>query len=96
MYSEVLRRTLFFYMDDGKVLESSGSMDELWERLEGNESFMHPHRSFLVNMEYIRNITYKAILMENQAQIPIPHGKYSEIKNRYLEYAFSRKQVFMT
>ena len=26
---------------------------------------------------------------------PIPHGKFSEIKERYLEHVFSRKQVFL-
>lgn len=95
-YCEVLRRTLVFHMRDNSVVESSGSMDELWNRLSGYGAFIRPHRSYLINMEYIRNISYKAITMADQSEIPIPHGKYSEIKAQYLEYAFNRKQVFMS
>lgn len=94
-YCEIIGRTLLFHMEDGKILESSGSLDELCAKLAPHDNFLRPHRSFLVNMEYIQNISYKAITMENFAEIPIPHGKCSEIKNRYLEYAFSRRQVFL-
>lgn len=95
-YCEVAGHTLLFYMEDGNVLESSGSLDELCGKLAQCDNFLRPHRSFLVNMEYIQNISCKTITMENLAEIPIPHGKYSEIRNRYLEYAFSRRQVLLT
>ena len=95
-YCEVIGRTLLFHMDNETVLESTGKLDELCIQLAQYEKFLRPHRSFLVNMEYIRNISYKAITMDNLAQIPIPHGKCSEIKNTYLKYAFHRKQVFIS
>lgn len=95
-YCEVIGRTLFFHLENGDVAESNGSMDELCGKLADYDNFMRPHRSFLVNMEYIQNISYKAITMNDLAKIPIPHGKCSEIKNKYLEYAFSRKQVFIS
>lgn len=95
-YCEVMGRTLLFHLENGKVLESSGSLDELCGKLEQYDNFLRPHRSYLINMEYIRNISYKAITMEDLAEIPIPHGKCSEIKNQYLEYAFHRKQVFLS
>lgn len=95
-YCEVYGRTLTFYMEGGKVLKGTGSMDKLYGQLLQYENFVRPHRSFLINMEYIRKISSKAIMMENLAEIPIPHGKCSEIKNLYLEYAFERKQVFIS
>lgn len=95
-YCEVMGRTLLFHLEGGKVLESTGSMDELYGRLAQHDNFLRPHRSFLINMEYIQQISYKAITMEDHAQIPIPHGKCSEIKNQYLEYSFNRKQVFLS
>lgn len=94
-YCEVIGRTLKFRMDNGTVLESTGSMDELCGQLTQYENFLRPHRSFLVNMEYIQSITYKAIKMNSLAEIPIPHGKCSVVKNAYLEYAFNRQQLFM-
>ena len=95
-YCEVIGRTLFFHLENGKVFESVGSLDDLSLQLEPYGNFLRPHRSFLVNMEYIQNISYRAIKMISLAEIPIPHGKCSEIKNKYLEYAFSRKQVFLS
>lgn len=95
-YCEVMGRTLLFHMENGTVLESIGRLDELCSMLTQYENFLRPHRSFLINMEYIQNISYKAITMDNLVQIPIPHGKCSEIKNTYLKYAFSRKQVFIS
>ncbi len=95
-YCEVFGRTLLFHMDDGGVLEGTGSMDKLYGKLLQYENFVRPHRSFLINMEYIHKISCKAITMENRTEIPIPHGKCSEIKNLYLEYAFERRQVFIS
>lgn len=95
-YCEVIGRTLLFHMANGTVLERIGSLDELSGQLMQFENFLRPHRSYLINMEYIQNISSKVITLTCLAQIPIPHGKYSEIKDMYLEYSFSRKQVFLS
>ena len=94
-YCEVIGRTLVFHMAGGRVLESTGSLDSLSAELETYGNFLRPHRSFLVNMEYIQGVSYRGIRLSSLAEIPIPHGKLSEIKNRYLEYAFDRKQVVL-
>lgn len=95
VYCEVTGRTLMFHLENGKILESIGSLDELCSELARYANFLRPHRSFLVNMEYIQSISYKAITMNNMEEIPIPHGKCTEIKSLYLEYAFQRKQAFI-
>ena len=87
-YCEVIHRTLFIHLTSGKVLECIGSLDELAKQLVPYGSFLRPHRSYLVNLEYIQNLSYRAITMSCLAEIPIPRGKYNEIKNAFLEYAF--------
>lgn len=94
-YCEIIGHTLFFHMENGDVMESIGSLDNLHSQLAQYENFLRPHRSYLVNMEYVNHISYKAITMDSQAKIPIPHGKCSEIKKNYLEYTCNRKQVFL-
>lgn len=94
-YCEIIGHTLFFHMENGVVVESIGSLDNLHSQLAQYENFMRPHRSYLVNMEYIGHISYKAITMDSQEKVPIPHGKCSEIKKIYLEYTCNRKQVFL-
>lgn len=94
-YCEVLGRKLLFHLENGAVLESAGSLDDLAGQLMQHSNFFRPHRSFLVNMEYIENISSRSIKMVNDAEIPIPHGKCSEIKNTYMEYAFNGEQAVL-
>jgi len=94
-YCEVIHRTLFIHLTNGEVLESIGSLDELSKRLAPFGGFIRPHRSYLVNLEYVRNLSYRAITMRCMTTIPIPRGKYQELKETYLEYAFQGKQVMM-
>ena len=94
-YCEVLGRKLLFHLENGAVLESAGSLVDLAGQLMQYSNFFRPHRSFLVNMEYIQNISSRSIKMVNDAEIPIPHGKCSEIKNTYMEYAFNGEQAVL-
>lgn len=75
--------------DTGK----SGKVGRFGGQLAIYENFLRPHRSYLINMDYIRTLSSKSIVMQNQEEIPIPHGKYSDIKTRYLEYAFERQEI---
>lgn len=93
IYCEVIHRTLFFHLKSGKVLESIGSMDNLCQKLEGYPNFLRPHRSYLINMDYIHSLSAKAVTMSCLTEIPLPRGKYQEIKDIYLEYAFQNRQV---
>lgn len=94
-YCEVIGRELRFCLMGGRVLQSSGSLEKLWHKLEQYNDFIRPHRSFLINMKYIQSISSKTITMENQAEIPIPHGKCTKIREQYLAYAFDQKQVLV-
>ena len=68
---------------------------KLAAELTAYENFVRPHRSYLVNMDHIQSISYRGLQLTDQTEIPIPHGRFSELKERYLEYAFSRKQVLL-
>ena len=95
-YCEVLGRSLWLHLTDGTVLESAGGMDHLCEQLSGCDNFLRIHRSYLINLEYVKTIAPKSITMASLAELPLPRGKYAEIKDLYLDYAFRRKQVFLT
>lgn len=95
-YCEVIGHTLLFHLENGRTLECIGSLDDLCDKLVQHENFLRMHRSFVINMKYIQNISYKAVTMDDLTEIPIPHGKCSAIKKRYLEYAFDGKQVFLS
>lgn len=88
-FCEIMHRTLYIHLTTGEVLESAGSMDSLEKQLSGQPRFLRFHRSFLVNLNHIQSISRKSVTMSSRAEIPIPRGKYNEIKNAFLENAFS-------
>ncbi len=87
-YCEVVNRALMICLDNGTSLKSTAKITELEETLNRFGCFIRPHRSYLINLRHVKNISQKNIIMKSGAKIPIPHGKYTQTKERYLEYAF--------
>lgn len=94
-YCEVIHRTLFLHLTSGKVLESVGRLDELSKQLEPSGMFLRPHRSYLVNLDYIQNLSSHSITMSCLTEIPLPRGNYHEVKEAYLKRAFQCGQVML-
>lgn len=92
-FCEVIHRTLLFHLSSGKVLESTGSLDELSRRLLPYGCFLRPHRSYLIHLGYVQSISYRAVTMSSLTEIPLPRGKYNEIKDAFLAYVFRNGQV---
>lgn len=92
-FCEVIHRTLLFHLTSGKVLESTGSLEELERQLAPCGCFLRVHRSYIVNLRYVQSISYRFVAMNCLAEIPIPRGKYNEIKDAFLAYAFRNGQV---
>ena len=94
-YCEVNHRTLFIHLVGGKILESIGSLDELSRQLEFYGYFLRPHRSYLINLDHVQNLTYHSITMASSAQIPLARGKYQEVKDAYLKRALTNHSVML-
>ncbi len=94
-YCEVIGRSLMLHLNGGTVLESIGTLDELEQKLTRATGFFRVHRSYLVNLAYIRSVSYRAVTLSSLAEIPIPRGKYADIKKAYLSYAFEKEQVLV-
>ena len=92
-YCEVIHRTLLLHLTSGRTLETNGTLEDLSAQLRPYGRFLRPHRSFLVNMDYVQKISARAITMRCLTEIPIPRGRYNEIKNEFLEYAFQKGEV---
>lgn len=94
-YCEVIHRTLFIHLASGKVLESIGSLDELSKQLEPYGCFLRPHRSFLINLDYIQSLSHHSITMSCLTEISLPRGKYHEVKDAYLDYMFQKNRMMV-
>lgn len=56
------------------------------ERILPKESFIRCHRSYLVNIKYIKSITKDYVVLENGVNIPISRGKYKETNEAFINY----------
>lgn len=71
---------------NGDRLKTNAKLSELNELLQDATCFISPHRSYIVNMEFIRCISNKYILMTDGRQIPVSKKMYMQIKSDYLDY----------
>ena len=80
---------LLIHTKDGSTIKSSTirTSFKIWmEPLLEYESFISPHKSYLVNMDYVQKITNNhTFVMQNQEIIPISNQSFSSIKTKYLK-----------
>lgn len=95
-YCEVLNRKIVLRLANGEECECNLRMNELEEKLKMYGMFLKPHRSYLVNMDYIQSLTTQSIVMESGIEIPVPREKYTQIKQAYMTYVFqSRDSIIL-
>lgn len=92
-YVEVIGRTIFYHIIDGSVIEASGSMVELNDALLNHPNLIKPHRSYIINMDYIDTLSSREIIMKSRSIVPMARANYQAIKSAYINYTFSEHIV---
>ncbi len=87
-YAEVIGRTIFYHIIDGSVTEAVGSMIELEDELLDHTNFIKPHRSYIINMDFIDTLSNREIIMKSRTTVPVAKANYKAVKSAYLTYAF--------
>ncbi len=90
-YAEVVGHNIYFYLKTGELIQSMGTMSQLEVSLLKDKRFIKPHRSYIVNMDYIENLSSKGISMVRGAHIPISRSLQKEIMQVYISYSFDRE-----
>ena len=83
---EALDRRVIYYLSSGKMIECSSPFSKVCEELLGHGAFIQLHRSYLVNMHYIKNIKNTEIVLQTNVTVPIAKRRTAEIKERYLAF----------
>ena len=84
LYLERVGRRTFVHTTD-QVYDVAEKLDAVHSRVDPY-LFVTPHKSFLVNFQHVSAITPREFRMDNQERVPISHLRYSEVKQKYLEY----------
>jgi DNA-binding LytR/AlgR family response regulator len=87
-YVDVMGRNIFFHLKSGEIIKSLCSISQIESELLTDKRFIKTHRSYIVNMDYIKNIAPKGIATFSNTIIPIARTAYKEIKQKYIDYSF--------
>lgn len=85
-YVEVIGRNVQYHLNSGKVVRCTESFTSVCQSLLSYHYFMKPHRSYLINMNYIGTIDNSQIKLQTNDVIPVAQGKTREVKQQYLDY----------
>lgn len=91
IYVEALNRKVIYHLNNGEHIMSTERFSSVCDSLLKHSEFMLPHRSYLVNMNYIRTITTTDMFLQDGKCIPLAQRRISEIKKLYL--AFQMEEV---
>lgn len=86
-YIESAGRKLEIHLSGGKLLKTlyiRTSFEEEVQALIEHGEFLQIHKSFLVNLDYVQQLTADSIIMSSGKQLPVSRTKAPKVKRDYL------------
>ena len=86
VYVEVFNKKVSFHMKDGTVKESRTTFSDYEPLLLSHEGFIKTHRSYIVNLFYMEELTQNAFFTCHKERIPVSRLLYHDVHNKYLDF----------
>ena len=88
VYCEVLGRKIYIHKHDGTVIDYYDKLEDLERRVDGR--FFKCHRSYLVNLDYVRGCQAGQVLLPQGERIPASRLRERELTQALLRYMKGR------
>lgn len=92
-YVEVIDKTVFFHFADRTVREVTAAMGDFERQLLDRQEFIKPHRSYLVNLNYVQSIGTNCIMTKNGQRIPVSRLRRSQVRDAYMDFLHQANAV---
>jgi len=89
---EVCRKRLYFNLADGSVYEEHGVLSNYEPQLLARTEFIRIHRSYIVNMLQIAELSPSGIRTFTGQNLPVSRLLYSELQKRYMQLLFAERR----
>lgn len=89
VYFESNLRKINAYLNDGSIVSFYNKLSDLEIEI-GSDNFIRCHRSFLVNLSYIKNIVASNIITTTNTSLPISKKYLSSTKDVFSDYIEAR------
>lgn len=90
-YVEVMNKTVFFYLADGTVHETTATLADFEGKLLSRPEFLKTHRSYLVNLNYIQAIDINCVMVENGHRVPVSRQRRSQVQDAYMHFLHQKE-----
>ena len=90
VYSETDSHMQKIYLKDSSVICARKSSTELFELLEAEQRFYKCGSTYIINMDYIVELTSRNVIFSTSTKIPMLSRKYTDFKQRYMDYSCGR------
>ena len=84
LYVETFDRKTKMHLVNGKTIETKLLLKE-WEELLDDDMFEKPHKSYIVNLNYISSISEKELYLTSNQPIPLSRNEKKQFKERYID-----------
>lgn len=84
---EVVLHKLYFYLTDGSEVVANTTLSKIKSQLLCDQRFIQCHRSYIVNMQDIAEISEKTIITQKGKQIPVSRS-YKDTRNKFYQWKF--------
>jgi len=91
-YVEVNGKHLYFNLSDGSVREVFGTLREYEPMLLERPEFMQVHRSYIVNMLQVEELSPAQLTTFDGRHVPVSRLLYPKLQKDYMELLFDRKE----
>lgn len=91
-YVEVSGKHLYFNLTDGSVREVFGSLNEYQELLLRHPAFLQVHRSYIVNMLQVEELSPAGIRTFSGKNLPVSRKLYPQVQKDYMKLLFAQRE----
>ena len=91
-YVEVNSKHLYFNLTDGQVREVSGSMKEYEAQLLARPEFARIHRSYIVNLLQVEELSAKGVLTFSGKNLPVSRLLLPQLQKDYMQLLFTLRE----
>ena len=91
-YVEVNRKHLYFNLTNGQIQEIFGALKDYEEVLLNQPEFMRVHRSYIVNMLQVAELSSAGIRTFSGKLIPVSRQLYPQIQKEYMNLLFAHRE----
>lgn len=94
---ESMYHKMLFCLADGSKLFSKSiriPFPEAIAPLIADKRFLYAHKSYVLNMEQVKELTGNSFVMKDNTVVPVPRYKFANAKSIYLDYIFRREGGF--